>query len=75
MHASMAPELMAAVARLTRQRERHDERIETGDGSPDVGLVKQQGPAGDVDDDVRSFHIGFVSTLFGETVRSGSYLA
>lgn len=76
MHASMAPELMAAAARLTKQWERHNERIGTGDGRHDIGLVKQQRPDDDNDDnhdsDVRPFHIGFVSTLFGETVRTST---
>lgn len=68
MHASMAPELMAAAASLTMRRGGHNQITRSGDDRPGLGLVKPQ-HLGNVDDGVRPFHIGFVSTLFGEAVR------
>ncbi|CAM9227107.1 unnamed protein product, partial [Pylaiella littoralis] len=73
MHASMAPELMAAAASLTMRRGGHNQITRSGDDRPGLGLVKPQ-HLGNVDDGVRPFHIGFVSTLFGEAEPHGMIL-
>lgn len=75
MHASMAPELMGAAATLTTKGGEHSQKIATrgGEHHPDVGRFKRNS-MDDVEDHVRPFQIGFVSTLFGEKVSLCSRL-
>lgn len=61
MHASMAPELLAAATRLTVT----DRRDGHAHGRKDVWLAGQDDYIGSS----RPFQVGFVSSLFGDQVR------